>query len=48
MELLKQIIQLIVTAASRTDVDIIVALLLFYLAVVPALFLIRIWRGTKK
>lgn len=48
MELLKQIILLIVTAASRTDVDIIVALLIFYLAVVSALFLIRIWRGANK
>lgn len=48
MDLLKQMIQLIVSACSRVDVDIIVALLIFYMAVVAALFLIRIIRGIYK
>lgn len=48
MDLLKQMIQLIVLACSRADVDIIVALLIFYMAVVAALFLIRIIRGIHK
>lgn len=48
MDLLKQMIQLIVSACSRVDVDIIVALLIFYMAVVAALFLIRMIRGIHK
>lgn len=47
MDLFKGMIEFIVSAASRTDVDIIVALLIFYMAIVAALFLIRIIRGFK-
>lgn len=47
MDILKSCIQLIVSGAERIDVDIVSALLLLYLAVVPALFLVCICKGGR-
>lgn len=47
MDILKSCIQLIVSGAERIDVDIVFALLLLYLAVVPALFLVCICKGVR-
>lgn len=48
MELLKSCIQLIAYGAQRIDVDVVYALLLAYLAVVAALFLVRICKGVRR
>lgn len=47
MDLLKSCIQLIVSGAERIDVEIVHALLLMYLVVVAALFLVRIIKGVR-
>lgn len=48
MDLLKGILSLIVTAAEQSDIDIIRALLLFYLCVSAVLLLIKLVRGLRK
>lgn len=48
MDVLKQAIQLIVYVAERVDVGIVYALLIMYMAVVAALFLIRILKGVRR
>lgn len=48
MNLLKSSIELIVSGAERVDVDVVHALLIMYMAVVAALFLIRILRGIHR
>lgn len=45
MELIKSVIEFIISGAQRVDVDAVFGLLIFYLAVVAALFLIRIVKG---
>lgn len=47
MEVLKETIELIVYGAQRIDVDLVNALLLLYIITVPALFLVRIFKGVK-
>lgn len=48
MDLLKSAIELIVSGAERVDVDIVLAMLLMYLAVVAALMLVRIFKGVPR
>ena len=48
MELLKGVINLIISAASIVDSDILVALYIYYFAIVAALLLVKIFRGVKK
>lgn len=48
MDLFKSIIEFIVSGAQLVNVDIINALLIFYISVVPVFFLIRIMRGLMR
>lgn len=48
MDLLKLVIELVVSGAKRVDVDIVHALLIMYMAVVAAMFLIRILKGVHR
>lgn len=48
MDLLKMAIDLIVFTAERVDVEVVVALFIFYMVVVAVLFLIRILRGVRR
>lgn len=48
MDLLKAVIDLIVSGAECVDVEIVHALLIMYMAVVAAFFLIRIFKGVPK
>lgn len=47
MELVKSCLELIVFGAKRVDVDAVFGLLIFYLAMVAALFLVRILKGVR-
>lgn len=46
--MLKSAIELIVSGAERVDVDVVLAMLLMYLAVVAALMLVRIFKGVPR
>lgn len=48
MDTFKELLNFIISSASSTDVPIVVSLLIFYLAVIAALFLIKIFGGMRK
>lgn len=48
MDLLKSAVELIVSGAQRIDVGVVHALLVMYVAAVPVLFLVRIFREVQR